>query len=284
VDVGPRLRLHYAAAGCGPPVVLLHGFPEFWYSWRRQLPALAAAGFRGLAPDLTGYNESDRPAEVRRYRVRDLVSDMAGFIRHAAGGPALLVGHDWGGLLAYRLAALHPELVRKLVILNAPHPAAYRTELRRHPGQWFRSWYVFLFQLPWLPEALLSACDFALLERGWRRDAVRSEAFSDADIAAYKRALRRPGGLTGPLNYYRAALRYPGDIYGPPQTISMPTLVIWGERDPYLSVRLLDDLPRWIRDVRVERIADASHWVQNDAPERVNELLLEFFESRHRAS
>jgi epoxide hydrolase 4 len=274
------LRLHYAQAGQGEPVVLLHGFPEFWYSWRHQLSALADAGFGALAVDLPGYNESDRPAAVCRYRVKRLVGDVAAFIRQVAGGSAFVVGHDWGGLLAFRLAALHPKLVRKLAVLNAPHPAAYRAELRRHPRQWFRSAYVLFFQLPRLPEMLLAAGDFAILERAWRGQPVHPGAFTEQDIVEYKRSFRRPGGLTGPLNYYRAAVRYPRDLHAPPQTIAAPTLVVWGEQDPYLGVRLLDHLADWVPNLRLERIADASHWVQNDVPGRVNQLLLHFFAER----
>jgi pimeloyl-ACP methyl ester carboxylesterase len=177
------------------------------------------------------------------------------------------------------LAALHPTLVQKLAILNAPHPAAYRQELHRNIGQWIRSWYVAFFQLPWLPELLLQAGDFALLERAWRLPPVHAGAFSDDDIAEYKRALGQPGGLTGPLNYYRAAMRYSRDMDKPPQTVSVPTLVIWGEQDAYLAPTLLDRLDQWVADLQVERIADASHWVQNDAPDRVNGLLTEFFKA-----
>ncbi len=275
-DTG-SVRLHTVEAGIGEPVVLLHGFPEFWYSWRHQLPALAAAGVHAVAPDLRGYNTSERPAGVASYRVAKLVDDVAGLVRDLGRGPAFLVGHDWGGVLAWKLAARHPELVRKLAILNAPHPAAFRAELRRNPVQWLRSAYVLFFQLPGLSEWLLRAGDFALLERAWRRQPVHPGAFNVDDIAAYKRALRGPGALTAPLNYYRAALRYARDLYGPPLMIPMPTLLIWGERDPYLSIHLTENLDRWVPDLRVERIADASHWVQNDVPDRVNRLLVGFF-------
>jgi pimeloyl-ACP methyl ester carboxylesterase len=274
------IRLHYAEAGQGPPVVLLHGFPEFWYSWRHQLPALARAGYRCLAPDLRGYNASDRPPHVRNYRVRTLVEDVADLIRQVAGGSAFVVGHDWGGVLAWRLAAVHPELVRKLAILNAPHPMAYRAELKRNPGQWLRSWYVLFFQLPRLPEAMLRAGDFALLRRTWRRQPTRPDAFTAADIAAYRQALSVPGGLIGPVNYYRAALRYGGELYGPPQVIAAPTLVLWGLRDAYLSSSLTERLGAWVSDLRVERIAEASHWIQHDVPSQVSERLARFFAER----
>src|SRR5687767_11483549 len=155
------IHLHCVEIGAGSPVVFLHGFPEFWYSWRHQLSALAAAGFRCLAPDLRGYNTSDRPRGVPAYRAAELVKDLADLIR-STGEPACLVGHDWGGVLAWRLAARHPELVRKLAVLNAPHLGRYQEALRRHPGQWLRSAYVLLFQVPGLPEWLFRAGDFAL--------------------------------------------------------------------------------------------------------------------------
>jgi pimeloyl-ACP methyl ester carboxylesterase len=275
IDVN-NVRLHYVESGQGEPVVLLHGFPEFWYSWRRQLPALAAAGFRAMAVDLRGYNLSSKPRGVANYRMAALVNDLAAFIRMVAGGRALIVGHDWGGVLAWRLAALHPELTRKLAVLNAPHPARMRQVLRRNPMQWLRSWYVLLFQLPWLPERLLRARDFVLLERAFRREPINPAAFSAEDIAEYKAMLGQPGGLTAALHYYRAAMRYPGDLYDKPQSVA-PTLVIWGCRDPHLGVSLTERLGPWVPDLRVERLAGASHWVQNDAPEQVNELLIGFF-------
>lgn len=270
------VRLHCAEMGKGEPVFLLHGFPEFWYSWRHQLSALAEAGFRAVAPDLRGYNRSDRPAGIGNYRVTKLIEDVAGVIRQFGDGPAFVVGHDWGGILAWRLAALRPHLVRRLAILNAPHPSAFRRELKRNPLQWLRSSYVLFFQLPWLPEQLLSAHNFALLERSWRRQPARQEAFGDQEIAEYKRALSGPNGLVGPLNYYRAALRYPLELYSSPQLITAPTLLIWGERDPFLSVRLTEDLETWVPDLKVVRIRDASHWVQNEVSGTVNRELVDF--------
>jgi pimeloyl-ACP methyl ester carboxylesterase len=229
-----------------------------------------------MAPDLRGYNFSDRPQGVRHYRTNYLVEDIAALIRQQANGKAHVVGHDWGGVLAWRLAALHPELVNKLVVLNAPHPAAYRRVLKCNPVQWLRSWYVLFFQLPWLPERLLRSRDFALLERTWKRDPVTPGAYSDEDIAKYKEALRQPGALTAAINYYRAAMRWPGDLYGEPQFVPAPTLLIWGEEDRYLGLDLTVGLETWVPDLRVERIAEASHWVQNDKPEVVNRLLVTF--------
>jgi pimeloyl-ACP methyl ester carboxylesterase len=270
------VRLHYVEAGVGPPVLLLHGFPEFWYSWRHQIATLAAAGFRAVAPDLRGYNLSDKPIGVESYRVDDLVADVADLIRHTARGRAVVVGHDWGGAVAWAVAMQHPELVERLVILNAPHPAAFVRELRT-PGQLWKSWYIFFFQLPRLPEWFLRRRNFAYLERAWRRDPIRPGAFTEEDIRLYKEALARPGALSAALNYYRATFRG-----GLPrrrefvQPVTAPTLLIWGERDRYLGPRLIEGLEPWVPKLRIERLPDASHWVQADCPEVVNRLLIEF--------
>jgi pimeloyl-ACP methyl ester carboxylesterase len=278
------VRLHYveaapqdaAAKGRAGVCCALHGFPEFWYSWRHQIPALAAAGFRVLAPDLRGFNESDKPAGVAPYTLDALAGDVLGLIRHAGAERAALAGHDWGGVVAWHVALRHPEAVTRLAVLNAPHPAAYRRQLRT-PGQLLRSWYVFFFQLPRLPERVIRSGDFALLGRLLRRQPVRPGAFTPEDVRRYKDALARPGALTAALNYYRAAFRhnpYPRGQDFPP--LPVPTLLVWGERDPYLGLGLTRGLSRWVPDLHVERLRDASHWVQNDAPERVNRLLIGF--------
>ena len=270
------LRFHIAEQGEGAPVILLHGFPEFWYSWRHQFAALAKAGFRAIAPDLRGYNDSEGSSRISGFRCNELVSDVVELMAAQNIGPAYIVGHDWGGLIAWRLAAKHPELVQKLAVLNAAHPAGYRRELMRNPMQWLRSYYVLLFQLPRLPEFLLRRRDFAALERAWRRQPVHPQAFTADDIAQYKAAFTKRG-MTGPLNYYRAAMRYSRDLFDPPQTIQAPTLIVWGEQEPFMSSNVNDHLEQWVPNVRVETISEASHWVQNDAPEKVNRLLIDFF-------
>jgi epoxide hydrolase 4 len=273
--IANSMHFHLVEAGMGLPVLFLHGFPEFWYSWRHQILGLSQAGFRTIAPDLRGYNLSDRPAGVAKYRTKTLVADIAAIIGELNLGRVHVVGHDWGGLLAWRLAALHPELVDKLVVMNAAHPMAYRRELRRNPLQWLRSYYVLLFQLPWLPERLISANDFASIERAWRRQPVNPGAFSDDDIAQYKQALGT-SGVTAPINYYRAAFRYSADLFGPPQRITAPTTIIWGQRDPFMTSAVNERLGEWVPNLTVHYLPDASHWVQNDAPEAVNRLLIEF--------
>ena len=280
---GDGIELHAVEAGEGPPVLLLHGFPEFWHGWRRQLPALAAAGFRALAPDQRGYNSSEKPEGVEAYRLDRLVADVAALIEGEAGGAARLVGHDWGGAVAWATAIRRPELVERLAVLNAPHPAAYRRAVRR-PRQLLRSWYVLFFQLPALPEAAIRALDYAALDWIFRSTA-RPGAFDDGDVAACKAALDRPGALEAALNWYRANLPpdgEPGGGEGPDREraragrVEAPTLVLWGERDPWLGVELLDGLDRWVPDLQVERRPDAGHWLAAEAPGWVNRRLVDF--------
>ena len=274
-----NVRLHWVEQGSGPLVLLLHGFPEFWWGWRRQLPALAGAGFRAVAPDLRGYNLSEKPKGARSYRVSIVVEDVAALVRYLGAERAHLVGHDWGGVVAWHTAMRHPEVVDRLAIINAPHPAVFSREMR-HPRQFLRSWYAFFFQLPRLPEAAIRARGFAALERLFRGTA-RPGAFSDADIARYKEALARPGALTAALNYYRAYVSHffrPGGAkQAPRRTVERPTLVIWGEKDQALNLHNLDGLERYVPDLRVERLPEAGHWVMADDPQRVNALLTAFF-------
>jgi pimeloyl-ACP methyl ester carboxylesterase len=274
------IRLHVCEAGPvgGPAVVLLHGFPEFWYSWREQIRFLADRGFRVMAPDLRGYNLSEKPGRVGDYGVEQLVGDVIGLIEQTAGGRAALVGHDWGGVIAWFAAMRQPERIEKLIILNAPHPAAYLRELRR-PSQLLRSWYALFFQLPWLPERVMRRNDFAALRSLFRDGPARKSPTREADVQRYVEALAHPGALTAMINYYRAALRGGrSTLQRQIVPIQIPTLLIWGEHDRYLVPELADGLERWVPDLRVERLKNATHWVQNDEPDEVNRLLAEFLE------
>ena len=270
------VRLHYVEAGDGPLIVLLHGFPEFWYSWRHQIGALAAAGFRVIAPDMRGYNLSAKPRGVHAYRLEALTADVAGLIRHAGAGRATVVGHDWGGLVAWQVPIHHPDVVESLIILNAPHPGPARREMRTL-AQLRKSWYIFFFQLPDLPEWSIRRREFAGIAKVFRTEPLRPGAFTAEDVRLYQEALARPGALTAALNYYRALFRRSWREWSKPiPPITVPTLVIWGERDPYLGLPLLEGLQEWVPDLRVERVPDASHWIQVDAPEKVNRLMIEF--------
>ena len=273
------VRLHCVEAGQGPLVLLLHGFPQFWYAWRHQIPALAAAGFRVVAPDLRGYNLSDKPTGVGSYTLDVLAADVADLVARLGARTAAVVGHDWGAAIAWRLASQYPTLVERVVAINGPHPRAFVRELRRG-DQLLRSSYIGFFQIPWLPEVVIRAANFALLERLLRRQPVRPGAFSDEDIRRHKAALAQPGALTAALNYYRAIRRRPrvatldDDRRG--GRVEQPTLVIWGDRDRMLNASATEGLERWVPNVRVEHIPDASHWVLADAPARVNDLLIRF--------
>jgi pimeloyl-ACP methyl ester carboxylesterase len=274
--VADAVQLHRVEAGRGPPVVLLHGFPEFSYGWRHQLPALAAAGMRAIAPDLRGYNRSPKPPRVCDYQIENVAADVVALVRRECGGRAHLVGHDWGGVVAWWIAMHHPDVVDRLAILNAPHPAAYLRALRR-PAQLLRSWYVLLFQLPWLPEFLFRFDDFEILRRTFRTDPARPGAFTDEDIDRYAQAFSDRRSLTGAMNYYRAAFRAgPRRMAASVRPVEAPTLVIWGDRDRYIVPAAATGVEPWVRNLRVERLPRASHWVQHDEPGRVNELLVGF--------
>jgi len=273
------VRLHYVEAGEGPLVLLLHGFPQFWYQWRHQVPALVEAGFRVVAPDMRGYNLSDKPPGVRAYRVELLARDVERLILACRERTADVVGHDWGAIAAWIAAMRYPGRVGRLAILNVPHPARFLEGLLS-PMQLLRSSYTFFFQIPRLPEGVIRAGDFALLRFVFRRDPVRPGVFISEDIERYIEAIARPGALTATLNYYRALLRKPGETRALLQRVEAPVLVIWGERDQFLSRRLAEPPHLWVPNlVRVKRLPDASHWVAEDRPLEVNTLLLDFLRS-----
>jgi pimeloyl-ACP methyl ester carboxylesterase len=274
-DLGD-VRLHYVEAGEGSLVLLLHGFPQFWYQWRHQIPALVEAGFRVVAPDMRGYNLSDKPHGVRAYRVELLARDVERLILACGEQTAVVVGHDWGAIAAWIAAMRHPERVEKLAILNVPHPARSLDGLLS-PMQLLRSSYMFFFQIPRLPEEVIRAGDFGLLRSVFRSDPVQPEALTAEDIERYIEAIAQPGVLTASLNYYRALLRNPREMRALLQRVEAPVLVIWGEKDRFLSRRLAEPPRLWVPNlIRVKRLPDASHWVAEDRPLEVNTLLLDF--------
>ena len=273
-EIGDQ-RLHYVEAGEGPLVVLLHGFPEFWYGWRRQIEPLAAAGFRVVAPDMRGYNLSSKPDGVAAYDVGQLADDIQGLIGERGAETAMLVGHDWGGTAAWYTAMNHPEVVDRLAILNAAHPRKLSQGLH-HPGQLRKSWYFFFFDVPDLPESVVHANDWRFL-RHFLRDA--DPAYTPEEIDSYIEAWSQPGAATGMVNYYRSSVRTsPKRAEAALRPVDAPTLVIWGQQDRYLGEELAepdhDDVPNLDR---VERLPDASHWVHHDEAERVNQALTDFF-------
>jgi pimeloyl-ACP methyl ester carboxylesterase len=272
---GDGVELHVAHAGEGPPVILLHGFPENWKSWHHQIMALSEVGFSVWAPDLRGYNRSEKPAGREAYHLRHLIEDVAAIVRATGQARTHIVGHDWGGIIAWTFAGRFPELVDKLVILNAPHMQLYMERVFHFP-QILRSWYVLFFQLPHLPELLISAGNFLIIRTMFRYGPARRAAFSNPAIDEYVEALSKPGALTAALNYYRENLGSDAMTLARSARTEAETLVIWGERDLALGIELLEGLDAMAPHVQTHRIPDAGHWVQNEAPEEVNQVLLAF--------
>jgi pimeloyl-ACP methyl ester carboxylesterase len=293
------VRLHCAVDGDGPLVILLHGFPECWYSWRHQIAALAPR-FRVVAPDMRGYNESDKPRPVSAYALSELVADVQGLIEAFGERQAVIVGHDWGGGVAWTFAMDRPEWTRKLVIMNCPHPAIFSQHLRDNRRQLARSWYMFFFQIPWLPETLLRLGHARGVARAIQQSAVNRESITLEDLRVLRDAASRPGAMRSALNYYRAAFRSPESQAGlppwlrrflhgdQPQTaarltledwpkITAPTLLIWGEVDVALGKELtLGMEPLFAAPFDIKYIPLCGHWVQQEQAQVVNGYLLDF--------
>ncbi len=269
------IRMHYVTAGTGPLLLLLHGFPEFWYSWRQQIPVLSEH-FTVVAPDQRGYNETDKPAWG--YELDVLVTDIVELIRKLGHERAIVLGHDWGGMVAWALAMSYPHRVERLININIPHPALFVRALRHNRAQMRRSLYAAFFQLPFLPELALSANDYAVVEWMLRGIAVNREAFSDSDIQAYKDAISKPGALTAMLNWYRAAGRTFGQriLPGDGARVDVPTLLIWGERDPALGVELTYGTEKYVPNLQLHYVPQGSHWVHHEHPDLVNRYILDF--------
>jgi pimeloyl-ACP methyl ester carboxylesterase len=270
--------LHAITAGpkAGPVVVLLHGFPEFWYGWRKQIEPLAAAGFRVIVPDQRGYNLSSKPRGVATYALTELVSDVIAIADQFGQQRIFLAGHDWGAAVAWSTALLHPERVAKLVIVNVPHPSVMRRFLNTRLKQMLRSWYILFFQIPWLPEALYSAYDFRMGMRALCGSS-RPGTFSPEDLAQYRAAWSQPGALTAMINWYRAAVRYRTKFAD--RTVRVPARILWGERDKFLMTEMAHESLRYCTNAELFTFADASHWLQHEEPEKVCQHLVEFFQS-----
>jgi len=254
--------------------MLLHGFPEFWYGWRKQIEPLAVAGFRVIVPDQRGYNLSSKPSGVAAYALTELVSDVIAIADQLGQKKIFLVGHDWGAAVAWSAALLHPQRVAKLVVLNVPHPSVMRKFMKTRLRQVLRSWYIFFFQLPWLPETLLSAFHFRVGSRSLLRSS-RPGTFSAEDLAQYRAAWLQPGALTGMIHWYRALFRYPTKF--PDRTVRVPTRILWGERDAFLLSEMAQESLRYCADAELYTFANAGHWLQHEEPARVSKHLIEFF-------
>jgi pimeloyl-ACP methyl ester carboxylesterase len=262
-------------AGEGDRLALcLHGFPESRFSWRYQLPLLAQMGYRAWAPDLRGYGETEpKPREVASYRIEKLMEDVATLIDASGAREVTLIGHDWGAALAWTFAANQVRPLTRLVIMNVPHPAVFAEHLRRSPRQMLRSWYMAFFQIPGLPERAMTVNGARAIRRAFLDMAVDKTNFTRDVLDRYAADAQRPGAMTGMINWYRAAAKSPGKLAGPWPRIETPTLVIWGEADAALGVELLDGTEAHVRDLTVRGLPKVSHWVQQEAPEKVNAIL-----------
>jgi pimeloyl-ACP methyl ester carboxylesterase len=279
-----NIRLHYVTSGKGELIMFLHGFPEFWYAWKNQLVEFGRH-YEVVAPDMRGYNLSSKPADVAQYRTRYLIEDVRALAEHLGYKKFILVAHDWGGGVAWPFAIRHPEYLEKLIIINAVHPAVFMRELRDNPAQQKASQYILVYRTP-KAEEILSRNNYALPASSLLEDGLKQDYFTEEDRKAYIEAWSQPGALTGGLNYYRAA--HLGSFTGESDdslsadpslsTVSVPTLVIWGEKDKWLLTGNLEGLEKYVPNLTIKRIPDGSHWVIHEKPALVNSYIREFIE------
>lgn len=276
------LKLHVVVGGGGPLVLLLHGWPECWATWRHVLQPLKAAGFTVAAPDLRGFNLSEKPSDVADYTMDKVIEDHAALIRALGFQKAHVIGHDWGGASAWHLAQKRDDVLDKLVIVNTPHPALFLKRLRKSPSQLKASYYMFVFQVPVVAEKLLERNGFQVLENVMKYQPKKKGAYDEEDIRVYKEALGQPGATTSTLNWYRASFRQSFkklDGTGLKRVIERPTLVLWGLDDEAVPPGNLDGMETVAKEIRIVRIPDCSHWVQHDKPEVIVDEAVRFFRS-----
>jgi pimeloyl-ACP methyl ester carboxylesterase len=271
---GISLNVAQAGPENGPLVILLHGFPEFWYGWKKHIPALAAAGFRVWAPDQRGYNTSDKPPNVRDYSLDTLAADVIGLIDAAGRERAVLVGHDWGAAVAWWVANNYPERLDKLVIINVPHPLVMRRLLRTSLRQLMRSWYIFLMQVPGLPEWGGRRNNWHDVFRVMKTSSLPG-TFTDADFDEYRRAWSQPGAYTAMLNWYRAMFRY-GARRPKHERISTPTLILWGRRDKFIGLEGAELSLAMCDRGNLATFDENTHWLQHERPEEVCRRVIGF--------
>jgi pimeloyl-ACP methyl ester carboxylesterase len=271
------IRLHVVQSGSryGDLVILLHGFPEFWYGWRRQIQPLANAGLRVWVPDQRGYNLSDKPRGLDAYKLDELAKDIVGLMDAAGADKCYLAGHDWGAAVAWWVAFHYPERLHKLAILNVPHPAVMMQTLSNSITQLKKSWYMFFFQIPFLPEAILRNNDWELVEK-MMKTGSNPGSFNTADLEQYRHAWWRKNAITSMLNWYRAVIQKPPDLKGNLR-IQVPTLILWGTNDIALGREMARPSLDLCDHGKLVFFEQSSHWVQHDESETVNKYLLDFF-------
>jgi len=278
--------LHFVTVGTGKLIMFLHGFPEFWYEWKNQLTEFGR-DYQAVAPDMRGYNLSSKPADVEQYQMEYLVEDIRALVEHLDHRKLVVVGHDWGGGVAWSFAMRHPDYLEKLIIINCPHPIIIQRELRDNPAQKKASQYILMHRTP-QAEEIMSRDNYKLLVDAVLTDGLKRGYFTEEDCKAYVEAWSQPGALTGGLNYYRATNLGPftGEsdeaLSADPSlfTVKVPTLVIWGEKDIYLLSGNLKGLDKYVPNLTVKSIPKGSHWVIHEQPALVNAYIKEFIEDR----
>lgn len=259
----------------GDVVVLLHGFPECWNTWRHQMPLLAEAGYRVYAPDMRGYGKSSKPRKHQRYALDELITDIEAIRRHSGQDRIHLVGHDWGAAVAWWYAIHHESALHSLSILNVPHPVAFLNTLKSSPLQMLKSWYIFFFQIPWLPEWLISLNDYALFKATLKKTSMPG-AYTQEDMIHLTDTWRQPGCLRGMVNYYRAMLR---NIRIPENEgrLTIPTRILWGEKDIALTLSMARDSLNYLTHGELKTYPEATHWLAHDKPQEVAAQLIDHF-------
>lgn len=279
------ISLHVVLAGPanGKPLIFLHGFPEFWFAWRAQIDHFVSLGYRVIIPDQRGYNLSDKPAGIVNYSIDLLAGDIIGLLDKVAASKAFIVGHDVGGAVTWYLLARYPDRFTRAAILGAPHFRVLLKSLVTNPDQLRKSWYIFFFQFPWLPEILLRRKDWNQLLRVLR-NTVPPGVFSDSDLELYQESWSKPGSLTAMLNWYRAPLLYPSklELDAGASRAKVPLLVIWGKHDSFTAITMAHESLAYCDDGHLEIIGTATHWVQHEHPARFNTVVSQFFEQGSR--
>lgn len=258
----------------GPLALCLHGFPESKFSWRHQLPVLADLGYRAWAPNLRGYGGSSRPKVVAAYDIDRLVGDVEGLIAASGATETVLIGHDWGALIAWHCAMRNIDTLTSLVIMNVPHPSRYSEDIKTNPKQLRKSWYIAFFQLPKVPEWFLTRRGAAAVRDVFADTVIDKGRFPEGVLQHYCDNALLPGAATAMINYYRALARAGRRFRAPdPARVSVPTLIVWGEEDMALEKSLVPGTERFVDDLTVLYLPGVSHWVQQEAPETVNAML-----------
>lgn len=257
----------------GRSIIFLHGFPEFWYGWRKQIPFFEQQGYFVVVPDQRGYNDSDKPPHVADYALPKLAADIAAIIETLKLDKPVLVGHDWGAAAAWQTAIEYGNLLSKLVILNVPHMRVMIKNLLTNPLQFLKSWYMYFFQLPFLPEKLIEWASYERFAEGLKRTS-RPGTFSDEDLAKYIEAWSKPQAMGSMINWYRAAFRNP-DLRMDAQ-VHVPTLILWGEKDSFLESRMATESVGYCDRAEVKFFPEATHWLPHEEADAVNQAILEF--------